>query len=187
MGFEINAVGQIIYKQTNKCVVYALGGASVMPLICRWRSHDERNGPGRAIGSTDATSMTNLAWILNSRLRRSKPRLSRPSTGACRGLRSRTTTSSPAEIIERYPATASICGKQNRVQHVIPYRENLARTGYGSIETTMRRRRILFAGFITRMEKGRLRKNLNIWGDRGCGGRIHLRREMEKLDGSVVL
>ena len=48
--------------------------------------------------------------------------------------------------------------KHNRADHPIPYPDTLIKTGRGSIEVTLRRRRILFAGFVARMEDTRLPK-----------------------------
>ena len=48
--------------------------------------------------------------------------------------------------------------KNNRTDHPISYLDMLMKTGGESIETIMRRRRILFAGFVARMEDTRLPK-----------------------------
>ena len=48
--------------------------------------------------------------------------------------------------------------KHNRADHPIFYLDTLVKTGSESIEATLRRRRILFAGFVGRMEKTRLPK-----------------------------
>ena len=48
--------------------------------------------------------------------------------------------------------------KHNRVDHPISYLDMLVKTGSESIEATLRRRRILFAGFVARMEDTRLPK-----------------------------
>ena len=44
--------------------------------------------------------------------------------------------------------------------YVLQYRETLARTGYGSIETTVRKRRLNFAGYVTRMSSRRIPKHV---------------------------
>ena len=46
--------------------------------------------------------------------------------------------------------------KHNRADHPISYLNTLPKTGSESIEATLRRRRILFAGFVVRMEETRL-------------------------------
>ena len=46
--------------------------------------------------------------------------------------------------------------KHNRADHPISYLDTLIKTGSESIEATLRRRRILFAGFVVRMEDTRL-------------------------------
>ena len=46
----------------------------------------------------------------------------------------------------------------NRANHPISYRDTLIETGSESIEATLRRRRILFAGFVARMEDTKLPK-----------------------------
>ena len=46
--------------------------------------------------------------------------------------------------------------KHNRGDHPISYLDTLMKTGSESIEVTLRRRRILFAGFVARMEDTRL-------------------------------
>ena len=48
--------------------------------------------------------------------------------------------------------------KHNRAHHPISYLDTLLKTGSESIEATLRRRRILFAGFVARMEDTRLPK-----------------------------
>ena len=48
--------------------------------------------------------------------------------------------------------------KHNRADHPISYLDTLIKTGSESIEATLRRRRILFAGFVARMEDTRLPK-----------------------------
>ena len=48
--------------------------------------------------------------------------------------------------------------KHNRADHPISYLDTLVKTGSESIEATLRRRRILFAGFMARMEDTRLPK-----------------------------
>ena len=48
--------------------------------------------------------------------------------------------------------------KHNRADHPIFYLDTLVKTGSESLEATLRRRRILFAGFVARMEDTRLPK-----------------------------
>ena len=48
--------------------------------------------------------------------------------------------------------------KNNRADHPISYLDTLMKTGSESIEATLRRRRILFAGFVARMEDTTLPK-----------------------------
>ena len=48
--------------------------------------------------------------------------------------------------------------KHNRADHQISSLDTLVKTGSESIEATLRRRRILFAGFVARMEETRLPK-----------------------------
>ena len=48
--------------------------------------------------------------------------------------------------------------KHNRADHPIFYLDTLIKTGCESIAATLRRRRILFAGFVARMEDKRLPK-----------------------------
>ena len=48
--------------------------------------------------------------------------------------------------------------KHNRADHQISYLDTLITTGSESIEATLRRRRIFFAGFVARMEDTRLPK-----------------------------
>ena len=48
--------------------------------------------------------------------------------------------------------------KRNRADHPISYLDTLIKTGSESIEATLRRRRILFSGFVARMEDTRLPK-----------------------------
>ena len=63
--------------------------------------------------------------------------------------------------------------KQNRADHPISYLDTLIKTGSESIEATLRRRRILFAGFVARMEDTRLPKRVvfgEMVGGAGCAG-----------------
>ena len=63
--------------------------------------------------------------------------------------------------------------KHNRADHPISYLDTLIKTESESIEATLRRRRILFAGFVARMEDTRLPKCVmfrELVGDAGCVG-----------------
>ena len=62
--------------------------------------------------------------------------------------------------------------KNNRADHPISYPDTLMKTGSESVEVTIRRRRILFAGFVARMEDMRLRCVMfgELVGDAGCVG-----------------
>ena len=63
--------------------------------------------------------------------------------------------------------------KHNRADHPISSLDTLLKTGSESIEVTLRRRRILFAGFVARMEDTRLPKCVmfgEMVGGAGCVG-----------------
>ena len=63
--------------------------------------------------------------------------------------------------------------KHNRTDHPISYLDTLLKMGSESIEATLRRRRILFAGFVARMEDTRLPKYVmfgEMVGGAGCVG-----------------
>ena len=63
--------------------------------------------------------------------------------------------------------------RHNRADHPISYLDTLVNTGSESIEATLRRRRILFAGFVARMEDTRLPKCVMLGesvGGVGCVG-----------------
>ena len=63
--------------------------------------------------------------------------------------------------------------KHNRAAHPISHLDTLLKTGSESIEATLRRRRILFAGFVARMEDTRLPKCVmfgEMVGGAGCVG-----------------
>ena len=63
--------------------------------------------------------------------------------------------------------------KHNRADHPISYLDTLVKTGSESIEATLRKRRILFAGFVARMEDTRLPKCVmfgEMVGGAGCMG-----------------
>ena len=63
--------------------------------------------------------------------------------------------------------------KHNRADHPISYLDALIKTGSGSIEATLRRRRILFARFVARKEDTRLPKCVmfgELMGGAGCVG-----------------
>ena len=63
--------------------------------------------------------------------------------------------------------------KNNRADHPISYLDTLVKTGSESTDATLRRRRILFARFVARMEDTRLPKRVVfgelVWGT-GCAG-----------------
>lgn len=48
--------------------------------------------------------------------------------------------------------------KRDRTEHVLSYREALARTKRKDVEPTLRKRGILFMGFVARTKRGRLQK-----------------------------
>ena len=61
----------------------------------------------------------------------------------------------------------------NRADHPIFYLDTLIKTGSESIEATLCRRRILFVGFVARMEGTRLPRCVmfgEMVGGVGCGG-----------------
>ena len=61
----------------------------------------------------------------------------------------------------------------NRADHPVSYPDTLIKTGSETIEPTLRRRRILFAGFLAHMEDTRLPKCVmfgELVGGAGCGG-----------------
>ena len=63
--------------------------------------------------------------------------------------------------------------KNNHANHPISYLDTLIKTRSESIEVTLRRRRILFAGFVARMENTRLPKCVmfgELVGGAGCVG-----------------
>ena len=63
--------------------------------------------------------------------------------------------------------------KHNRADHTISYLDTLVKTGSESIDATLRKRRILFAGFVVRIEDTRLSKCVMVGemvGGAGCVG-----------------
>ena len=63
--------------------------------------------------------------------------------------------------------------KNDRADHLISYLDTLIKAGSESIEVTLRRRRILFVGFVARMEDTRLPKCVMVGelvGGAGCVG-----------------
>ena len=63
--------------------------------------------------------------------------------------------------------------KHNRADHPISYLDTLIKIGSQSTEVTLRRRRILFAGFVARMDNTRLPKCVmfgDLMGGAGCVG-----------------
>ena len=74
---------------------------------------------------------------------------------------------SPPQVLD------SLHRKYNRADHPISYLDIFLKTGSEGIEATLRRRRILFAGFVARMEKSRLPKCVvfgEMVGGAGCVG-----------------
>ena len=77
---------------------------------------------------------------------------------------------SPPQVLESLQPVGE---KNNRADHPISYLDTFTKTGSESIEVTLRRRRILFAGFVARMEDTRLPKCMmfvELVGGAGCGG-----------------
>ena len=64
--------------------------------------------------------------------------------------------------------------KRKRDDHTLPYTDALANTASESIEAIVRKRRILFVGFVARMGEERLRQMVST----GRGGSRVLRAEM---------
>ena len=76
------------------------------------------------------------------------------------------------------------CRKHNRVDHSISYLDTLLKTGSESIEATLRKRRILFAGFVARMENARLPKCV-MFGEMIGGGGCAKGQEKEWMGWSL--
>ena len=63
--------------------------------------------------------------------------------------------------------------KRKREDHILSYANALLRTDFESVETTVRRRRILFAGFVARMGEERLPRRVmfgEMLGGKGYSG-----------------
>ena len=58
--------------------------------------------------------------------------------------------------------------KNNRADHPISYLDTLIKTGSESIEATLRKRWVLFTGFVARMETAEVRCSGNWWGARAA-------------------
>ena len=68
--------------------------------------------------------------------------------------------------------------------HVLSYADALSKTGCESVETRVRKRRILFAGFVARMGNERLPKRVSdVWGTGGGKGYLVSGRARTGLDG----
>ena len=80
--------------------------------------------------------------------------------------------------------------KHNRVDDSISYLDTLIKRGSESIEATLRRRRILFAGFMARMEDARLPKCVmfgELVGGAGCmGGQEWMKCFLDDLRASGI-
>ena len=77
------------------------------------------------------------------------------------------------QVHDRFLARCIGWRKHNRADHPISYLETLVETGSESIEATLRRRRIFFAGFVAHMEVTRLPKCVlfgEMVGGAGCVG-----------------
>ena len=73
----------------------------------------------------------------------------------------------------RFLTRCIVWRKHNRGDHPISYLDTLLKAGSESIEATLRRRQILYAGFMTRMEDTRLPKCVmfgEMWGARKKSG-----------------
>ena len=66
--------------------------------------------------------------------------------------------------------------KHNRADHPISYLDTFLNRGSESIGATLRRRRILFAGFVARMEDTRLPKCVMFGEMVGCAGCVEARK-----------
>ena len=75
--------------------------------------------------------------------------------------------------LPQLPDSLHRLAKNNGIDHAISYLDTLIKTGSESTEATLRRRRILFAGFVARMEDTRLPKCVmfgDMVGGAGCVG-----------------
>ena len=96
------------------------------------RSPRVQNPDAKSRGTRD-----NAVWL--RRVERVPPRLAAPS---------------PPQALNSLHRLA----KANRADHPLSYLDTLIKSGSESIEAALRRRRILFAGFVARMEDARLPK-----------------------------
>ena len=93
--------------------------------------------------------------------------LNRYSTGVSRGSRARVTTTGYGRSTTKCSSDASAGG------NILSYANALLRTDSESVETMVRRRRILFAGLLARMGEERLPRRVmfgEILGGKGYSG-----------------
>ena len=96
--------------------------------------------------------------------------------GVSRGVRARLTTAGYGRLRKAHHQMLHRClgwRKRKREDHVLSYASALLRTDSESVETTVRRRKILFAGFVARMGEERLPRRVifgEMLGGKGYSG-----------------
>ena len=98
-------------------------------------------------------------------------------TGVSRGVRARLTTADYGRPITRCSSECLGWRKRKREDDILSYANALLKTDSESVETTVRGRRIFFAGFVARMgEERRPRRVMfeEMFGGKGySGGLVH--------------
>ena len=140
-------------------------------LTCPSRSIGVYATRGAASGGIPSNCTTDRALASSSNYACSEPRYSRQCcTAASRGAQ-RACHYDTLRRVHHSLLTRCIGWRKNdRAGHSIPHLDTLIKTGSKGIEVTLRRRRILYAEFLTRMEDSRLPKCVMfgelVW---GCG------------------
>ena len=153
--FTVEAAGQV-YNQTNECVYF--GGASTTMPTC----------PSRSTGAYEKRGATSESTPWNCTTDRALPSSSKSMLRAevhetmLHGCVAWSPRACHYDTQRRFHHIFSTCciglRKHNRADHSISYLDTLIKTGSESIEATLRRRRILFVGFVARTEDTRLPK-----------------------------
>ena len=141
-------------------------------LTCPSRSIGAQATHCAVSGSTSSNCTTDRALASTSKSGCSQPRYTRQwCTAASREARARATTTRCAEPTTASRLAASVWRNNNRADHLISYLNKLMKIGSEIIEATLRRRWILFAGLVARMEDTRLPKCVmfgELLGGAGC-------------------
>ena len=154
--FGVEAPGQVTTKRTS---LYTSGGMSTSTPTCPSRSPGTYATHGVASGSTPSNCTTEPSAPLELKIRMLRAEILETMLYGCVTWSPRACHYNTLRRAHHSFLTRCIgWRKNNRTDHPISYLDTLIKTGSENIEATLRRRRILFAGFVARMKDSRLPK-----------------------------